>query len=95
MEAIYHYVATVIELDSDGQANGEILHADTPEGLRDEIVRYLETERNDRDLDIDTGGEAILTACRFGNTTSGPERIEDVESGVEFLIYAKRIAIKL
>lgn len=87
------YIATIVESCGTGDKFGGIMHANTPEGLKDEIVRYLETEKNERDLDIDYNEGDILLACLHGNESSGPDIINVKDWDTEFILLTKKICI--
>lgn len=89
------YIATIVENCGSGENFGSILHADTPEGLKEEIVNYLETEVNERDLDIDYDDGDILLACIHGNEQSGPDIINVKDWDTEFLLLTKKVCVSV
>lgn len=87
------YIATIVENCGSGHKFGSIMHANTPEGLKDEVVHYLETEKDERDLDIDYDEGDILLACLHGNESSGPDIINVKDWDTEFILLTKKICI--
>lgn len=88
----YEHIASITESCGNGESFGCILHSGTPEGLAKEIVRYLETEENERELGLEYDEKDIVEEC-YGNETSGPMVVAAKDWDTEFIISTKRIVI--
>ena len=80
------YVATVIEVDESGDVFTSIHTAKNPQEVADEVVRHLETEIGEREMELEFSPGDILLAVIHGNETSGPECIEASDRDVTFFI---------
>ena len=67
-------------------------HSGTPEGLAKEVIKYLETEENERELGLEYDEKDIVEEC-YGNETSGPMVVAAKDWDTEFIISTKRIVI--
>ena len=85
-------VAAVVEIDGDGDAFPCIYAATSPEKLLPQVVRHLETEKNERKLDITYDEDKLLDELH-GNILSGPMRIPVRDWDTEFLISSETITV--
>ena len=88
----YEHIASITERCGNGESFSCILHSGTPEGLAKEVIKYLETEENERELGLDYDKERITDECH-GNEASGPLCVEAKDWDTEFIISTKRIVI--
>jgi len=60
--------------------------------LAKEVIKYLETEENERELGLEYDEKDIVEEC-YGNETSGPMVVAAKDWDTEFIISTKRIVI--
>ncbi len=87
------FVAAVIERNGNGDTFASILNSYTTEGIFDEVLKYLLTEENERNIDLNFDEDALKHDLSVGNEDDGPFSIECENWDTEFLVAAKVINV--